>query len=411
MKRISTFLTLTILLSASVLVNAQQKSHDKAVYRENKNEFFEKMVKEVNEFNSKAEAGHKAFRLNTEGMFIPASSDQFTKQWHNTPINQGLTGTCWCFSTTSFFESEIYRLHKKQIKLSELFPVYWEYVEKARRFVQQRGNSEFGEGSEANAVRRLWAKYGTVPAEAYTGMKPGQKHHDHSAMYQEMNNYLKSLKTNNNWNEEEAVGTIKSILNHYLGEPPAVITVDGKQMTPKEYLANVVKLSMDDYVDITSLMEKPYYTKMEYKVPDNWWHDSDYYNVPLDEFMKIVKSAARKGYTMAIGGDVSEPGYDASVQAAIVPSFDIPSEYIDENARQFRFNNETTTDDHGLHLVGYMEKDGHDWYLIKDSGAGAHNAKNKGYFFYHEDYMKLKIMDFMVHKDAAAEILRKFKQS
>jgi bleomycin hydrolase len=57
-----------------------------------------------------------------------------------------------------------------------------------------------------------------------------------------------------------------------------------------------------------------------------------------------------------IGGDTSEPGYYAHKEVAMVPTFDIPSEYIDEHARQLRFSNCATTDDHAIHLVGYMEK-------------------------------------------------------
>ena len=76
-----------------------------------------------------------------------------------------------------------------------------------------------------------------------------------------------------------------------------------------------------------------------------------------------------KDITVSIGGDVSEPGFDRDTQCAVVPDFDIPSAYINDDARQFRFSNQTTTDDHGMHLVGYMEKDGKDWYLIKDSGC------------------------------------------
>ena len=59
-----------------------------------------------------------------------------------------------------------------------------------------------------------------------------------------------------------------------------------------------------------------------------------------------------------------------------------------------------------------MEKNGKDWYLIKDSGAGSRNcaqdSKNFGYYFFHEDYVKLKMMDFMVHKDMLKDYLPKF---
>jgi len=122
----------------------------------------------------------------------------------------------------------------------------------------------------------------------------------------------------------------------------------------------------------------------------------------------MVKKAVRNNFTIVIGGDVSEAGYDSRTQAAMIPSFDIPSAYIDENARQFRFSNKTTEDDHGIHLVGYMQKENSDWYLIKDSGSGAQNGKNKGYRFYHEDFVKLKMLGFMIHKEAVEEVLNKF---
>jgi bleomycin hydrolase len=117
---------------------------------------------------------------------------------------------------------------------------------------------------------------------------------------------------------------------------------------------------------------------------------------------------------VAIGGDVSEAGFDRATQVAMIPTFDIPDTYIDENARQFRFSNGTTTDDHGIHLVGYLEKEGHTWYLIKDSGSGSRNndpnALEFGFYFFRDDYVKLKMMSFTVHRDAVKDILKKFSK-
>jgi bleomycin hydrolase len=293
-----------------------------------------------------------------------------------------------------------------------MFTVYWEYVEKTRRFIQERGNSAFEEGSEANAVTRTWKKYGAVPEEAYTGLINGRKYHDHETMIQEMHAFLTSIKASSDWDEESAISTIKSIMNHYMGEPPAEIMVNGKKITPMQYMKEVIKINPEDYVDILSYTQEPFYKQVDYKVPDNWWHSRDYYNVPLDAFMSALKGIVRKGYTVSIGGDVSEPGFDRVSQCAVVPDFDIPSGYINDDARQFRFSNGTTTDDHGMHLVGYMEKDGKDWYLIKDSGSGSRNnnpsAREFGYYFFSEDYVRLKMMDFMVHKDAVKELLDRF---
>jgi bleomycin hydrolase len=291
-----------------------------------------------------------------------------------------------------------------------MYTVYWEYIEKAKRYIKERGDSEFDEGSEANAVPRIWKMYGAVPKDAYTGLLPGQKFYDHKKMIKEMKAYLKNVKSNNAWDEDEAIRVIKSILNHYMTEPPTEFTFENEKYTPLEFLTNYLQLKLDDYVDILSYMQKPFYQQVEYEVPDNWWHSKDYYNVPLNDFIEALKNAVRNGYTMALGGDVSEAGYDPWHKVGIIPTFDIPSEYIDDSARQFRFSNSTTTDDHGIHLVGYQIKDGKDWYLIKDSGSGSRNTGDKGFYFYQEDYVKLKMMDFMVHKDAVENLLKKFKE-
>jgi len=401
----------------TALVAAQTPRKDKAAYKEYQPGYYQNYIlKGIEEFNTKEESPktERRFKMDFTGMNLPTNIELYKSYWHSEPISQGNTGTCWCFSTTSFFESEIYRLTSQKVKLSEMFTVYWEYVEKAAYYIKTRGTSAFSEGSEANAVTRIWKKYGVEPLETYNGMLPGQTYHNHSKMFEEMNTYLQSLKTTKAWNEELALNTIKSIMNSYMGVPPAKIAINGKEMTPQEYLNNVLKLKLDDYCDVTSVLEKPFYEKVEYVVPDNWWHSADYYNLPLDEYMKVVKNAIRKGYTIGIGGDVSEAGFEANAQVAMIPTFDIPSEYIDDYARQFRFSNKTTTDDHGLHIVGYAEKDGKDWYMVKDSGAGSRNvgkqSKSFGYYFFHEDYVKLKMMDIIVHKDMMKDVLPMFRK-
>lgn len=397
-----------IIIFMNNMIGAQEVISDQGIFIESKSEFREEMTKTAREFKKLDQEPRLRFKMDFEGMDIPDNPNNFTSYWHNDPVSQGLTGTCWCYSSTSFFESEIYRQTNKKLKLSIMHTVYWETVEKARRYVQERGDSEFSQGSEANATIRIWEKYGVVPYELYTGLKEGQQYNDHGQMWKEMNTYLKNIKATSNWNEEKVLLTIKSILNHYLGEPLTNFKVDGRKITPHTYLKKVAKLNLDDYANILSLMEVPYYTLGEYKVPDNWWHDSKYYNVPLDDFMIALKNAVKMGYTIGIGGDVSEAGISAHNEVAMIPSFDIPSQYIEENARQFRFSNRSTTDDHGIHVVGYQDREDGIWFLIKDSGSGGHTGPHAGYYFYHEDYIKLKMMNFIVHKDAVKELLNKF---
>jgi bleomycin hydrolase len=388
----------------------QGANRDSAVFLTPKNEFLDQIKKSSEEFRKSNVPPKKEFRLDFSGIKAPGGAGDFTASWHNPPVSQGLSGMCWCFSTTSFFESEIQRLSGRKVKLSELYTVYWEYVEKARRYVQEHGNSVFGQGSEANAVPRIWRQYGVVPQSSYSGLLSGQTFHDHDGLFSEMNSYLQSVKSNNAWDEAAVTAAIKGILNHYMGVPPASVEVDGKSMTPKQYLQSVLKLNLDDYVDVLSLEEKPFYQYVEYETSDNWWHSTEYYNVPLAEFTAVIKKAIRSGCTLALGGDTSEPGYEGHAGIAVIPTFDIPAANIDDNARQFRFSNGTTGDDHGIHLVGYTEKDGMDWYLIKDSGSGSRNNSHQGYYFYREDYVRLKMIDLMVHKDMVRAAVKSFSK-
>jgi len=416
-KLITLFAILTILPSYTILAQGTNK----AKFEEYKPGYYQNFIlKDVSAVKEKqnAEEPVKKFEMDQSGLNLPNNLDTYKENnyWHFDPISQGNTGTCWCFSTTSFYESEEYRLHNKKVKLSEMFTVYWEYVEKAKGWVNSRGTTEFSEGSEANAVNRIYKKYGAVPRSVYDGLIDGREYYSHAEMADEMTTYLKSVKKANAWNEEQVISTIKTILNHYMGVPPTNFSYDGKKYTPLTFLKDYLKLNMDDYVDVLSYMQQPYWEQVDYEVADNWWDSKDYYNIPLDDFMKVVNSAIENGYTLTVGGDVSEAGFSRETNVALIPDFDIPSDFINENARQFRFSNKTTTDDHGMHMVGYFkDNDGKMWYLIKDSSSGSRNVGPDspifGYYFFSEDYMKLKIMDVLVHKDAFKSYIKKFKSN
>ncbi|MBE0650056.1 MAG: peptidase C1 [Bacteroidales bacterium] len=395
------------------------QSNDKAVFvNPNPGYYGNVIMKSVHAYDAAQNPAEqqKVFEMDQSGMNLPNKVADYKAHdyWHFPPISQGNTGTCWCFSTTSFFESEEHRLYNKDVKISEMFTVYWEYVEKVTRYVETRGNSRVEEGSEANAVPRIYSKYGCVPESVYNGLLPGQKFYDHSKLIAELQNYLAHVKASDDWNKSEIIATTKSILDHYMGTPPTEFEYDGVKYTPESFFKSL-KLNMDDYVDVLSYMQKPFWQQVEYQVPDNWWHSKDYYNVPLKVYMDIINHAIENGYTIAIGGDVSEAGFSRKTNVALIPDFDIPANYINDEARQFRFSNGTTTDDHGMHIVGYMkDKSGKMWYLIKDSSSGSRNldpnSPEFGYYFFSTPYMELKMMDMMVNKDALKPYLDKFKK-
>ncbi len=162
---------------------------------------------------------------------------------------------------------------------------------------------------------------------------------------------------------------------------------------------------MDEYVNIVSTMAEPFGQWIMLDVHDNWRRNEDYLNLPLDRFYSVIRSAVASGYTVTCGGDTSEPGVDGMEDAAIIPSWDIPAAYIDQSSRELRIVNGTTSDDHGVHLVGFLPHGGRDWFLAKDSNRSSRLGAFKGYYFYDGDFIRLKALTCMVHHDRLEGLL------
>jgi bleomycin hydrolase len=339
----------------------------------------------------------------------PTTLGQFKILPHLPPVPQHYAGTCWSFAGTSLLESEVIRITGKKIKLSEIHTVYHEYLAKAARFLAERGESAFGEGSETNAVTRMWKEHGAVPKPVYDGVTNEDGLHDHIRMFTEMEDILHHARDKTMWDEATVLGMFRVILDRNLGAPMTEFEFDDVKYTPQSFLADVLKVNPDDYVSIMSTLREPFWKKGEFEVQDNWWHSKEYYNVPLDDFYGSIKTALDRGYTLTIGGDVSEPGKDGINDVLFIPPYDIPSKYIDQLAREYRIVNRSTGDDHGIHLVGHAELGGHDWFLIKDSGRSSRRGKHKGYYFMRGDFVRLKMLTISVHRDAVSELLTKFE--
>lgn len=350
---------------------------------------------------------HRRLTMDVSRVARPRGLEEFATLPHLPPIQQYKTGMCWCFGTVSLLESELKRLGRPEVKLSEEFTVYWEYVEKARRFIREKGDSYLAEGSQPGSAIARMKQYGVVRLSDYTGLLDGRTEHDHTALFDEFRAYLAGLKEKNAWDESKALAGIRAVLDKHLGKPPDRIDVDGKSLNPVEFLGTL-GLDLDAYVCLLSFQSFPFYTKGEYDVPDNWWHDANYYNVPLGEFAAAVPAALKKGYSVVFAADIGEPGNRGDANIGIVPTFDIPRPAIDQSSRELRFVNGSTTDDHVVHCVGLKETGPDTWFLIKDSWKTAYLGPVKGYFFYRDDYLKLKVLMIMTHKDAVADLLAKF---
>ncbi len=368
-----------------------------------------KIRKRQTEEKEKNKAMEKDLQSDMTGVFPPSSPAACKPVFHFPPLPQYNTNTCWSFAATSYYESEIYRLSGKKIKLSEIWTVYYEYLEKVRRFVRERGDSLVAEGGESNAINRIWKTYGIVPEEVYPGYVNGGDKLDHELLIKEITHYLDYVKNNNLWNEGDVLNHITVILNKTLGVPPQKFVYNGREMTPREFLKNETPLNMNNYIDVMSTSYYPFYTFQEFSVPDNWWHSKDYLNLPLDEWYGLILMAIKAGYSISIGGDNSEPGRLGFQDVCFIPSFDIPAAYVNQDAREFRIANHTTEDDHGMHLVGYSRVKGQDWFLIKDSNRSSRWGRHEGYYFFRGEYVKLKMLTFTVPKDLVKDILAKVK--
>lgn len=334
----------------------------------------------------------------------------------NTSVkDQGSSGTCWSYSGNSFLESEMIRTGKKPIELSQIFTARNAYVEKGKMYVRMHGALTLGEGGAFHDVTNMYRKYGAVPRSVYEGLNYGTKRNQMAEMSGILEGMLQAIVKNPNGkltpNWEKAY---VSVIDSYLGEYPAEFTYEGKKYTPKTFAEQVVGLNADDYIEISSLKEYPYYSKFTILIPDNWSFDQ-VYNVKMDEITDIIDHALKNGYTVAWAGDVSEKGFSWKNGVAYVPEKDFtdmstderaamfngpkPEKQVNEEMRQTDFDNYSTTDDHGMHIVGIAkDQSGREYYIVKNSWGVSNDYE--GYLYMSKTYAKYKQTGIMLHKDA-----------
>ncbi len=324
-----------------------------------------------------------------------------THQVKTTPVkSQDNTGTCWAYTTVSFVETEALRKGKKMYDLSEMYIVRQVYPVKADYFVRLHGLGNFSQGGQAHDVTNAVEAFGIVPQSIYPGLPHGQIYHNHT----KLEKYLKYIvedaaeekeRLNDSWKY-----MFNGVLDAHLGKLPESFEFDGKTYTPKTFANEALDFQPADYVEFTSYMHHPYYSKFDLEVPDNWSHD-DYYNLPIDELMSVLDYALENGYSVAWDGDVSEDGFNHLKGRAELSEIDekhIKAEGV-QQYRQDTFDNFTTTDDHLMHIVGLAEDaEGNKYYLTKNSWGNSNNYG--GYLYMSEDFVKIKTIAFMVHKDA-----------
>ena len=327
--------------------------------------------------------------------------------------NQGSSGTCWSYSGNSFIESEMIRMGKKPVEISQIYTARNAYIEKGRNYVRMHGAVTLGDGGAFHDVINMYKKYGAVPQLVYSGLNYGTDKNKFGEMAAIMEAVLAATVKNPNGeltpNWEKAY---TAVIDSYLGEAPKSFDYNGKKYTPETFAKDVIGINADDYVEISSLQEYPYYTKFVFMVPDNWSFDQ-VYNVKINELTDIIDHALKTGYSVAWGGDVSEKSFSWKNGVAFVPEkkyndmtaeekadlFNGPKTelVVTEEMRQKAFDNYTTTDDHGMHIVGLSkDQNGKEYYIVKNSWGSSNDYK--GYLFMTKEFVKYKTTDIMLHK-------------
>lgn len=357
------------------------------------------------------------------------------KELKITPVkNQNRTGTCWCFSTLGFLESELLRMGKGEYDLSEMFIVSKNYKDKAEKFVRLHGELNYAQGGSFEDVLQAWKDYGIVPESVMNGLQYGEDMHVHNELESASRAYLDQIIKNPNRKLSTAWKKgFDGIIDAYLGTAPEKFTYNGKEYTPKSFAAEL-GINPDDYVSLTSYTHHPFYSEFAIEVQDNWrWATS--YNLPIDELMQVFDNAINTGYTIAWGSDVSEKGFTrngigvipdiesmersgsdqdrwlglstSEKDAEIKKMMEKPCKELEitQEMRQEAYDNYETTDDHGMQIYGITkDQTGKKFYMIKNSW-GTDN-KYKGTWYISENFVKYKTMNIVVHKDALPQAIK-----
>lgn len=351
--------------------------------------------------------------------------------------DQNRSGTCWAYSTLSFFESEILKKTGKTYDLCEMFVANKDYMERAVLTVRMHGDSQFSQGGSAGDVLVVLKNHGIVPESAMPapGTLTGDSLADFDEFFSVMEPYVaavsknKASKISSQWKQG-----LQGIIDSYLGKCPEEFVYEGKTYTPKSFAASL-GLNLDDYVSITSYTHHPFYTQFAVEVQDNWrWEQS--YNVPMDEMMRIIDNAIDNGYTIAWGGDVTEKGftrkglgiaYDVKKARSMAGTdadrwfklsaeekkskldslgVDAPEIVPTQQMRQETFDNWELTDDHGMQIYGVAkDQNGKEYYMVKNSWG--EYGDYQGVWYMTKNYVAYKTMDFMVNKNAIPKDIRK----
>ena len=333
-----------------------------------------------------------------------------------TPVkDQNRSGTCWCFSTIAFLESEIIRKKGIEMDLSEMFVVSNNMLDRATYYVRQHGEGcLYSPGGQAYDVIYCMENNGLVPEEAMPGIRYSDTLPNHNEVDAISKGFLNGLtggkvkKLTPVWRE-----AFQAVWDTYLGKRPEKFDYNGKTYTPRSFV-EWLGLNSSDYVSITSFTHHPFYTRFALEVPDNWRMDQ-MYNVPLDEMMQIIDYAVKHGYTLCWDADISDAGFTRSGIGVVLDKDYGENQYkrpypeleITQEMRQTAYDNWSTVDDHLMQIFGIAkDQNGKEYYMVKNSW-GTKKSDFKGIWYVSHSYMAYKTCALTLHKDAIPKEIRK----
>ena len=379
-----------------------------------------------------------------EKLEMPDDSLVFTTVLEN-PVtsikNQNNSGTCWSYSSLAFLESEAIRKNpslKEDLDLCESFLVSKTYTDRADRNVRTHGDASFSQGGSFYDAIFCMENYGLIPE----GIMPypitlyGDSLYNFTNFFPPMEAYIGAIaksdarKINPVWKKD-----VQGMIDNYFGVCPTEFEYKGKKYTPQSFVKDYLKLDPADYVSLTSYTHHPFYKSFILEIQDNWrWASS--YNLPLDEFMRVMDEGVRAGYTFAWGADVSEDGFsrrsgknkcvatvpDTKQTAGVgsdqsrwtgekagakITEADAAGEkVITQELRQEGYDNWPTTDDHGMQIYGIAkDQHGKEYFMMKNSWGEM--GPYKGFWYVSKPYVAYKTMNIVINKNAIPKDIRK----
>ena len=356
--------------------------------------------------------------------------------------DQNRSGTCWAYSTLSYFEAEILKATGKTYDLCESFVANKTYMDRAIQVARLHGDCQFAQGGSAYDVLYCLKNYGICPENAmpFPGSLYGDSLNNFNELCSLMEPYVaavaknKASKMSNQWKKG-----LQGILDAYLGECPSEFKYEGKSYSPQSFV-NSLGINLNDYVSITSYSHKPFYTQFAVEVQDNWRNPLSW-NLPMDDMMRVIDNAIEKGYTVAWGGDVSEEGFTRKGLAYAIDTkkaeslagsdmarwlkltrvektslldslgCKVPEITPTQEMRQERYDNWELTDDHGMLIYGLAkDQNGKEYYMVKNSWGEA--GDYKGIWYMTKTFIAANTMDYMVNVNAIPkDILKKMQDA